>query len=175
MFLTNDKTSLLIVILLLFAGCQSKKSSQAADENKKNLGSLLIKEQLVDRSTQVPTDSSLYKNPGLPVMARVQDLLSYMTLDEKIGQMTQVDRQFLESDNDIGTYYLGSLLSGGGSTPPKNYPKSWAKMYDGFQKISLSTRLSIPIIYGIDAVHGHNNVIGATIFPHHIGLGCTNN
>jgi len=48
-------------------------------------------------------------------------------------------------------------------------------MYDGFQKISLSTRLSIPIIYGIDAVHGHNNVIGATIFPHHIGLGCTNN
>ena len=108
-------------------------------------------------------------------MDRVRDLLSYMSLEEKIGQMTQVDRQFLESDNDISTYYLGSLLSGGGSTPPKNYPKSWAKMYDGFQKIALSTRLSIPIIYGIDAVHGHNNVIGATIFPHHIGLGCTNN
>jgi len=174
MFLTKDKISLLIVILL-FAGCQSKKSYQATDKNKKDLESVLIKEQLMDRSTQVPTDSSLYKNPGSPVMDRVLDLLSYMTLEEKIGQMTQVDRQFLESDNDIGTYYLGSLLSGGGSTPPKNYPKSWAKMYDGFQKIALSTRLSIPIIYGIDAVHGHNNVIGATIFPHHIGLGCTNN
>ena len=176
MFLRKNK-SLLLIVILLFAGCQSKKSSQAQaiDKNKKELESVLIKEQLVDRSTQVPTDSSLYKNSDLPVMDRVQDLLSYMTLKEKIGQMTQVDRQFLESANDIGAYYLGSLLSGGGSTPPKNYPKSWAEMYDGFQKIALSTRLSIPIMYGIDAVHGHNNVIGATIFPHHIGLGCTNN
>ena len=57
----------------------------------------------------MPTDSSIYKNPGLPVMDRVLDLLSYMTLEEKVGQMTQVDRQFLESDNDINTYYLGSL------------------------------------------------------------------
>ena len=108
-------------------------------------------------------------------MDRVLNLLSYMTLEEKIGQMTQVDRQFLDGDKNIGTYFLGSLLSGGGSTPAKNFPKSWAEMYDGYQKIALSTRLSIPIIYGIDAVHGHNNVVGATIFPHHIGLGCTNN
>ena len=174
MFLPKDKVSLLIVILL-FASCQSKKSYQAADKNKKDLESVLIKEQLEDRSAQVPTDSSLYKNPGLPVMDRVRDLLSYMTLEEKIGQMTQVDRRFLDGDKNIGTYFLGSLLSGGGSAPVKNFPKSWAEMYDGFQKIALSTRLGIPIIYGIDAVHGHNNVIGATIFPHHIGLGCTNN
>ena len=174
MFLTKEKISLLIVILL-FTGCQSKKPYKETDKNKKDLESVLIKEPVADKSTQVPTDSSIYKIPGLPVMDRVLDLLSYMTLEEKIGQMTQVDRQFLESDNDINTYYLGSLLSGGGSTPPKNYPKSWAEMYDGYQKIALSTRLGIPIIYGIDAVHGHNNVIGATIFPHHIGLGCTNN
>ena len=174
MFLTKEKISLLIVILL-FTGCQSKKAYKETDKNNKHLESVLIKEPVADKSTQVPTDSSIYKIPGLPVMDRVLDLLSYMTLEEKIGQMTQVDRQFLESDNDINAYYLGSLLSGGGSTPPKNYPRSWAEMYDGYQKIALSTRLSIPIIYGIDAVHGHNNVIGATIFPHHIGLGCTNN
>ena len=174
MFLTKQKFALLIVILL-FTGCQSKKTYKKTDNNKKELESVLIKEKIADRSTQAPTDSSIYKNPGLPVMDRVLDLLSYMTIEEKIGQMTQVDRQFLESDNDINTYYLGSLLSGGGSTPPKNYPKSWNEMYDGYQKIALSTRLGIPIIYGIDAVHGHNNVIGATIFPHHIGLGCTNN
>ena len=174
MFLTKDKISLLIVILL-FAGCQSKKHYQATDKNKQDLEPVIIKEQLVDRSTQVPTDSSLYKNPGLPVMDRVRDLLSYMTVEEKIGQMTQVDRRFLENDNDIGNYFLGSLLSGGGSTPSKNFPKAWAEMYDGFQKIALSTRLGIPMIYGIDAVHGHNNVVGATIFPHQIGLGCTNN
>ncbi len=174
MFFTKGKISLLIVILL-FVGCQSKKTNKETEKNKKNLESVFIKEQVADRSKQMPTDSSIYKNPGLPVMDRVLDLLSYMTIEEKIGQMTQVDRQFLESDNDINAYYLGSLLSGGGSTPPKNYPRSWAEMYDGYQKIALSTRLSIPIIYGIDAVHGHNNVIGATIFPHHIGLGCTNN
>ena len=174
MFLTKEKFALLIVILL-FTGCQSKKTYKKTDNNKKDLESVLIKEKVADRSTQVATDSSIYKNPELPVMDRVLDLLSYMTLEEKIGQMTQVDRQFLESDNDINAYYLGSLLSGGGSTPPKNYPRSWAEMYDGYQKIALSTRLSIPIMYGIDAVHGHNNVIGATIFPHHIGLGCTNN
>ena len=174
MLLPKNLISLLIVILL-FAGCQSKKSYKATDNDKKDLESVLIKEQLPDRSTQVPTDSSLYKNPGLPVMDRVLNLLSYMTLEEKIGQMTQVDRQFLDGDKNIGTYFLGSLLSGGGSTPAKNFPKSWAEMYDGYQKIALSTRLSIPIIYGIDAVHGHNNVVGATIFPHHIGLGCTNN
>jgi len=183
MLLTKIKISLLIVIFLVFAGCQSKKSSQAKNEKIKGLQAILTGEQLVDRSTQTPTDSSLYKNPELPVIDRVRDLLSYMTLEEKIGQMTQVDRQFLESDsvtpaasvNDIGTYYLGSLLSGGGSTPSKNFPKAWAEMYDGFQKIALSTRLGIPMIYGIDAVHGHNNVVGATIFPHQIGLGCTNN
>ena len=174
MLLPKNQISLLIVILL-FAGCQSKKSYKTTDNDKKDLESVLIKEQLPDRSTQVPTDSSLYKNPGLPVMDRVLNLLSYMTLEEKIGQMTQVDRQFLDGDKNIGTYFLGSLLSGGGSTPAKNFPKSWAEMYDGYQKIALSTRLSIPIIYGIDAVHGHNNVVGATIFPHHIGLGCTNN
>ena len=174
MLLPKNQISLLIVILL-FAGCQSKKSYKATDNDKKDLESVLIKEELPDRSTQVPTDSSLYKNPGLPVMDRVLNLLSYMTLEEKIGQMTQVDRQFLDGDKNIGTYFLGSLLSGGGSTPAKNFPKSWAEMYDGYQKIALSTRLSIPIIYGIDAVHGHNNVVGATIFPHHIGLGCTNN
>ena len=174
MLLPKNQISLLIVILL-FAGCQSKKSYKSTDNNKKDLESVLIKEQLPDRSTQVPTDSSLYKNPGLPVMDRVLNLLSYMTLEEKIGQMTQVDRQFLDGDKNIGTYFLGSLLSGGGSAPAKNFPKSWAEMYDGYQKIALSTRLGIPIIYGIDAVHGHNNVVGATIFPHHIGLGCTNN
>ncbi|NOZ04630.1 MAG: beta-glucosidase [FCB group bacterium] len=120
-------------------------------------------------------EGTVYENPAKTVDDRVEDLLSRMTLDEKIGQMTQVDRQFLERDSDIATYFLGSLLSGGGSTPAENRPQAWADMYDRYQKIALSSRLGIPILYGIDAVHGHNNVVGATIFPHNIGLGCTNN
>ena len=71
-------------------------------------------------------------------------------------------------------YFLGSILSGGGATPPKNQPSSWVDLYNSFQRQALNTRLKIPLIYGIDAVHGHNNVVGATIFPHNIGLGCAN-
>ena len=97
-----------------------------------------------------------------------------MTLEEKIGQMTQVDYRYLKDKSDITKYFLGSILSGGGSTPPTNQPSSWVDLYNGFQKEALKTRLKIPLIYGIDAVHGHNNVFGATMFPHNIGLGCAN-
>ena len=160
-----------MVVLILFS-CQSDDASKKkADDNQ----STLINEKLIDRSAETPTDSSLYKNPELPIMDRVRDLMSYMTLEEKVGQMTQVERKFLDGEKNISKYFLGSLLSGGGSAPAKNFPKAWADMYDRFQKVALSTRLEIPIIYGVDAVHGHNNVIGATIFPHHVGLGCTNN
>ncbi len=117
----------------------------------------------------------LYQDANAPIPDRVTDLISRMTLDEKIGQMTQVDRRYLNSDNDIASYHIGSLLSGGGSAPTPNTPEAWADMYDQYQSIALSSNLQIPIIYGIDAVHGHNNVYGATIFPHNIGLGATRN
>ena len=167
----KNNTLIVMVVLILFS-CQSDDASKTkADDNQ----STLINEKLIDRSAETPTDSSLYKNPELPIMDRVRDLMSYMTLEEKVGQMTQVERKFLDGDKNISKYFLGSLLSGGGSAPAKNFPKAWADMYDRFQNVALSTRLGIPIIYGVDAVHGHNNVIGATIFPHHVGLGCTNN
>jgi len=107
-----------------------------------------------------------------PVHRRVERLLATMTLDEKLGQMTQAERQAVTGD-DITTYGLGSVLSGGGSVPTPNTPEAWADMYDDFQRAALRTRLGIPLIYGVDAVHGHNNVVGATIFPHNIGLGAT--
>ncbi|WUH90766.1 glycoside hydrolase family 3 C-terminal domain-containing protein [Streptomyces sp. NBC_00433] len=115
-----------------------------------------------------------YQDPSLPVSQRVADLLARMSLDEKIGQMTQVDRTALAAaPGDLATYRIGSVLSGGGSAPSTNNAASWADMYDGFQRTALGTPLGIPMIYGIDAVHGDNNVYGATIFPHDIGLGAT--
>ncbi|WP_200207052.1 glycoside hydrolase family 3 protein [Micromonospora coerulea] len=113
-----------------------------------------------------------YQDPTLPVATRVADLLARMTLDEKIGQMTQAERGSV-TQADLTTYRLGSILSGGGSAPTPNTPTAWADMYDGFQRAALATPLAIPMIYGVDAVHGHNNVSGATIFPHNIGLGAT--
>jgi len=116
--------------------------------------------------------SEQYKDKTISIKAK--NLVAEMTLDEKIGQMTQVDHRYLEQKSDIKTYCLGSLLSGGGSAPDTNNPRSWVRMYNEYQDFALDTRLGIPLIYGIDAVHGHNNVNGATIFPHNIGLGCSN-
>ena len=106
---------------------------------------------------------------------KVDKLIQSMTLDEKVGQMTQIDQRFLDTITDLSTYSIGSLLSGGGSHPKVNEPQAWLDMYNGYQSETLKSRLKIPLIYGIDAVHGHNNVYGATIFPQNIGLGATNN
>ncbi|KAM1395844.1 hypothetical protein ACFX2I_013607 [Malus domestica] len=114
-----------------------------------------------------------YKDPKQPLNTRIRDLLSRMMLEEKIGQMVQIDRSVASSEV-MKKYFIGSILSGGGSVPAQRAsPEAWINMVNDFQKGSLSTRLGIPMIYGIDAVHGHNNVYKATIFPHNIGLGAT--
>ncbi|MCX5213796.1 glycoside hydrolase family 3 protein [Kitasatospora sp. NBC_00240] len=126
------------------------------------------------RAAPAGQDATSYLDPRLPVEQRVRDLLGRMTVEEKIGQMTQAERNSVESDQSrITTLALGSLLSGGGSTPTPNTPQAWADMIDGYQKRALDTRLHIPLLYGIDSVHGDNNLVGATVFPHNIGLGAT--
>ena len=115
-----------------------------------------------------------YQDANRPVRERVGDLLGRMTLEEKAGQMTQTERyQVFDDATPITTYGLGSILSGGGSTPAQNTPAAWADMVDRFQRAALATRLGIPLLYGIDAVHGNGNLLGATVFPHNIGLGAT--
>nr|AEP33562.1 b-1,4-glucanase [Gossypium schwendimanii] len=114
-----------------------------------------------------------YKDPKQAVHLRTRDLLDRMTLEEKIGQMVQIERSVASADV-MNKYFIGSVLSGGGSAPsPQASPEAWINMINDFQKGSLATRMQIPMIYGIDAVHGNNNVYKATIFPHNIGLGAT--
>ncbi|KAI3743356.1 hypothetical protein L1987_61063 [Smallanthus sonchifolius] len=114
-----------------------------------------------------------YKDPKQPLCVRVNDLMKRMTLEEKIGQMTQIERA-VATNEAIKNDLIGSVLSGPGSVPSREAtPETWVNMVNEFQKSSLSTRLGIPLIYGIDAVHGHNNVYKATIFPHNVGLGVT--
>ena len=114
-----------------------------------------------------------YLDSSLPVAKRVQDLLSRMTLDQKIGQMTQAERGDLAHQSDITGAALGSLLSGGGSTPTPNTAQAWADMIDSFQARAQATALQIPLIYGEDSVHGDNNLVGATVFPQNIAMGAT--
>jgi beta-glucosidase len=136
-------------------------------------GLLLTGTVLVPTASATGTATPLYRNPYAPVSERVKDLMVRMTLDDKIGQMTQGERQAATPAQSAAAR-LGSILSGGGSTPTPNTPAGWADMIDAYQKAATSTGLGIPIIYGSDAVHGHNNVHGATVFPHNIGLGAAN-
>jgi beta-glucosidase len=102
----------------------------------------------------------------------VEQLLQGMTLAEKAGQMTQVEKNSI-TPADVAAYGIGSVLSGGGGNPSPNTPASWARMVRSFQEGALKSRMGIPLIYGTDAVHGHSNLRGAVIFPHNIGLGAT--
>jgi beta-glucosidase len=104
--------------------------------------------------------------------AVVEPLLARMTLDEKVGQMTQAEQDQLKP-GDVETLFLGSVLSGGNSDPATNSFEDWRALYDRLQSRALKTRLGIPVLYGVDALHGHNNVLGAVVFPHNIGLGAT--
>ena len=113
--------------------------------------------------------------PNAAVEAHVRSIVAGMTLEQKVGQMTQADIRSITPD-DVRRYYIGSILNGGGAWPSMNMHSSvedWLKLSDAFTKASMSTdmKVKVPVIWGTDAVHGHNNVYGATLFPHNIGLG----
>ena len=123
------------------------------------------------QAATVQSKQALFLAYDVPAKA----VVAQMTLPEKVGQMCQPDQAFLKDPADIQKFFLGSLLSGGGSGPKNKADytlKGWTDMVDGYQQHALKTRLAIPLLYGVDALHGHNNIPGAVIFPHNIGLGC---
>ncbi|PXA99471.1 1,4-beta-D-glucan glucohydrolase [Nostoc sp. 3335mG] len=109
---------------------------------------------------------------------RIDDLIAKMTLEQKVGQMIQGDISTVKPE-DLRSYPLGSILAGGNSPPlgapdDRSYQKDWVATARAFRAVAMEQRagnLRIPLIFGVDAVHGNNNVIGAVIFPHNIGLG----
>lgn len=133
-------------------------------------------------------DKPLYLDDKATPEQRTEDLLARMTLREKLGQITQIEIHRLMNGfwskgpldatwlkTVLVDYGVGSILSGGDGAPVTNSPEEYAKMTNQVQEWSLKSRLKIPVLYGIDAVHGHNNVIGATIYPYHIGLAASFN
>ncbi len=151
---------LLLVCAAILAGCRSSpvETSTVA---------------IPPAGTSLEPDVELpYQDPDLPVEDRVEDLVARMTLEEKVGQMTLVEKNSILAE-DISGKFIGALLSGGGGYPTPNTPHEWLAMVNRFQEHALGTRLGIPIIYGVDAVHGHAAVEGAVVFPHNIGLGAT--
>ena len=141
---------------------------------QKNIKEFELVEICQNRNTTgCKIDQLSYNNSDLSVDERVNDLLKRMTLQEKIGQMMLIEKNSLKNDNDIALYGLGGLLSGMGSKPEINTPEGWLSMVNEYMRISKTTRLGIPVIYGADAIHGHANIEKATVFPHFIGLGAT--
>jgi beta-glucosidase len=116
-----------------------------------------------------------YRSRSTTPELRAQNLISYMTLREKIGQMALIEKNSIIKPSDVSTYGLGALLSGAGAKPENNTFEGWQSMVQNFITTSKESRLGIPILYGIDSVHGHSNVPGATVFPHAIGLGASGN
>ena len=123
----------------------------------------------------IPTLAApIYTDSSQSVEARVEDLIVRMTIDEKIGQMTQVELGSIRP-GDITTFFIGSILSGGDGNPEENNPQAWQEMVNGFQAEAMATRLKIPMIYGIDATHGNAHLFGATVFPQESGVAATYN
>lgn len=102
----------------------------------------------------------------------IDRLLGEMSLAEKVGQMTQAEKYSITPD-EVAEHGIGSVLSGAGGNPTPNTPDAWAEMVASFEEGALRSRLGIPLLYGVDAVHGNTNVYGATVFPHNVGLGAT--
>ena len=154
---------------MLFSSCGANPSAETTPSTQINT------EVTSEVQTSTHTvDKSVYMDASAAITDRISALLSQMTLEEKVGQMVQAEQAGL-SLSDVTTYGIGSVLSGGGSAPSTgNSISDWQAHVNELKSAALETRLGIPLIYGIDAVHGNNNIYGATLFPHNIGLGAAN-
>jgi beta-glucosidase len=162
---------LLIIISITLVGCKNE------DEPVVDPKPVVVNCELVPwhEECEEEVEPTVCTDEDDTCIIEVEELLSEMTLLEKVGQMVQAERGSI-SPAQVTQYAIGSILSGGGSHPSSydNTVDEWYEMYEDYQDAALLSSSGIPIIYGIDAVHGNNNVYGATIFPHNIGLGAAN-
>lgn len=158
---------LLSILMLMFAAC-SKKGDDTSVENGSN------SENNEEASIREDQDEDLsYLDASLSTQERVASLLGQMSLMEKAGQMLQAERNRVNS-GEMASLRLGSVLSGGGSFPGSNTVEDWNKMFKDLQGGALKSTHKIPLIYGVDAVHGLGLLKGAVVFPHNVGLGAAN-
>lgn len=172
---------MLLAVALTVSGCGSQKqetqtadvvvsSEQAQAEGIQSADSVA---QTVGAVEQGEPDRSVYMDASQPVEVRIEALLAQMTLEEKAAQMVQPEQNGLSLE-DVKNYGIGSVLSGGGSAPSYgNRMQDWQRRINELKQAAVESRLGIPLLYGVDAVHGNNNIYGTTIFPHNIALGAT--
>lgn len=151
---------IVLAMVLLLAGC--------------TVNTINTEEQISDKSSDRGQEETTQKETGQDLgEISIEDLIASMTLEEKVGQMVQGERSMMQPSS-IKKLKLGSVFSGGGSYPKNNTVEDWQEMMKYLQDTALSTDKGIPIIYGVDAVHGLSLVKNAVVFPHNIGLGAAN-
>ena len=160
----------LMTFSLVIIGCETNSSS-SINHTSSNGTSVVESTSSIEKDTPISVREKW--TPTMTTREKADSLIAVMSLEQKVGQMLQVER-VSASENDVKNYYLGSVFSGGGSIPGTNRLTDWTNMYNKYQNSAMINDLKVPILYGIDAVHGHNNVKNATIFPHNIGLGAAN-
>ncbi|MFT4179326.1 MAG: glycoside hydrolase family 3 N-terminal domain-containing protein [Thermomonas sp.] len=164
------RRSLLAGAVLLACACTATALTAAPAGQATHAAATIHPDQWPQPAWPLQADAALEK--------RIDDLMATMTVEEKVGQIIQGDIGSITPD-DVRKYRLGSVFNGGGSDPGGKYnapAKDWLALADAFWEASMDTRgggKPIPTIWGIDAVHGQSNIVGATLFPHNIGLGAT--
>lgn len=161
--------ALLLVSVMTLTGCGQKDETVVVEDSIVSVETDTTAGENSNESGEV--DKSIYMDPSQDVEIRIKALLDQMTLEEKAAQLMQPEQATLDAA-DVTRYGIGSVLSGGGSAPSiGNSPQNWQTRVNELKQAALDSRLGIPLLYGVDAVHGHNNVLGTTVFPHNIALG----
>jgi beta-glucosidase len=158
------------LLVMVFTGCNRQNSNSNSD-NANQVDKQQGKEEQQKEDQKI--EKQAYMDPSLPTTDRVSALLNQMSLMEKAGQMLQGERNRVSS-NEMTNLRLGSVLSGGGSYPGGNTIEDWNGMFKQLQDGALKSTHAIPMLYGVDAVHGLGLLEGAVVFPHNIGLGAAN-
>lgn len=177
-YLFRKCLSLLLLLSLVMSGCSKGNTSPTEPEKEANTAEentleTDVKEQ--EDNDPEDVDKSVYMDSTQDIETRIEALLVQMTLEEKAAQLVQPEQNVLAPE-DVKKYGIGSVLSGGGSAPAAgNGILDWQSRINELKQAALDSRLGIPLLYGVDAVHGNNNVYGATVFPHNIGLGAAGN
>lgn len=155
---------LILAVTMLTWGCSS--GGNDTEKTTEDISAIPTKE--ADDSINLE-----YLDSSLPIDQRVDLLLQQLTLDEKASQMLQAERKQINK-TEMKNMDLGSILSGGGSYPGNNTVKEWQDMFREYQEGAMQSKRKIPMLYGVDAVHGHSLLKGAVVYPHNIGLGAAN-
>ncbi len=186
--------ALILVMIMVLSGCQGNDDNKTANEQESGTEQDSVTQESTESQTGVESDQEAdtseaddSSDDGVEepteeeaIRITIQSLddidafIATMTLEEKAGQLIQAERAGIQL-YEVSEYNIGSILSGGGSVPGSNNPEGWTTMVNRFNKVSMNSSSGIPIIYGIDAVHGNSNVEDITVFPHNIGLGAANN